>query len=171
MVQACREHVRAAGWDDVVVGRAAIEELQRPDGEAADVVVALGAVLGYATGAAARHRTMEVVAGLLRPGGALTAVVQQRHGRPDWALYFAVRSLLEHTPLLHDGVGNRRSRHGDGSVLFHHYDAEELSRLATGAGFDDVHVSSLRQWARERGARLPRRSPNPLILHAVAATR
>jgi SAM-dependent methyltransferase len=171
MVQTCREHVRVNGWDDVVVGRAAIDELQRPDGEAADVVVALGAVLGYATDAAAREQAMAVIAGLLRPGGALTAVVQQRHGRPDWSLYFAARSLLERTPLLHDGQGNRRSRHGDGSVLFHHYDAPELSRLAAGAGFDDVRVTSLRSWARDHGARLPRRSPNPLILHAVAATR
>lgn len=169
MVQACQEHVAAAGWPDVKVGQAAIEDLERPGGTPADVVVALGAVLGYGTDHAARRRTVAAIAALLRPGGGFAAVVQQRNGRPDWAVYFAVRSVLQHTPWVNDGDGNRRSRHGSGSVLFHHYGAGELAELVQEAGFVDVEVSSLRSWARRRGVRLPFRSPNPLILTATAA--
>ncbi len=168
MVQACREHVVDSGWDDVVVGQAAIDELERPGGVPADVVIALGAVLGYGTDPPARRRTLAAIAALLRPGGGFTAVVQQRNGRPDWALYFAARSLLERTPWGSDGDGNRRSRHGSGSVLFHHYRAQELVDLVEAAGFTDVRVTSLRTWARSRDAHLPWRSPNPLILTAVA---
>lgn len=169
MVDACRAHVRSQEWPDVEVGRCAVADLARPDGVAADVVIALGAVLGYGTTPEERRRSCSVLAALLRPGGALAAVVQQRHGRPDWSLYFALRAVRERTPWRGDGDGNRRSRHGDSSVLFHHFGAEELEDLLRSAGFTEVDVRSLRSWGRANGVRIPLRSPNPLIVTATVA--
>lgn len=167
MVQACRQHVTRSGWQDVIVNTSSIEDLERPGGESADLVVALGAVLGYSTDESQRCRSVGRISSLLRDGGAFAGVVQQRNGRPDWALYFAARSLLERTPWCNHGIGNRRSRHGSGSVLFHHYTPAELIDLFAREGFTDVQVGSLRAWARQREATVPLRSPNPLVLTAT----
>lgn len=167
MVGACRERVAAEGWSDVRVGRAAVDELAPPDGVRADVVVALGAVLGYGTRPDTRRRSLDTVAGLLRPGGTLVAVVQQRNGRLDWAIYFAVRDLWRAASGSRRSTGNRRSRHGASSVEFHHYTVNELEQLLSASGFAAVEISSLRAWARARGNPLPRRSPNPLIVLAT----
>lgn len=168
MVRACGEHAHARGWFDVHVGQRAVADVRPTDTAAADVVVALGAVLGYDTTPESRRRTARALADLSRPGAGLAAVVQQRYGRPDWGFYFAVRSAAGLMTARSASIGNRHSRHGSASVAFHHFTSRELNSLLTDAGFVDVSVTSLRSWARATGASVPLRSPNPLIVTATA---
>jgi SAM-dependent methyltransferase len=168
MVEACRARVQAEQWTDVVVEQAEVTTLRPQDGRHADLVVALGAVLGYGITAEDRRRAVDAIAGVLRPGGTLAAVVQQRNGRPDWAAYFAVLGVVRHAPWSDLGPGNRHSRHGDGAVVFHHYRPQEVRSLLERAGFGEVDVTSLKAWGRRTGSRIPATSPNPLLVTATS---
>ena len=165
MVEAARSRVAADGLDGVEVGCADVADLL-PDKGAADAVIAINAVLSYLVTADHRRRSVRATFGLLRPGGALAAVVQQRNGRADWALWFALRGLAARTRTAHGGPGDRTNVQGDMKLLVHHYSRRELVRTFTGAGFTDLDVLSLRRWARGHGDRVPLRSPNPLMLTA-----
>lgn len=165
MVEACRRHVVDQGLTDVDVGCRDLTELTAADGPA-DVVVLLNAVLCYLGDTDTRQQAAVALRALLRPGGTLAAVVHQPNGRPDWATWFAARGLLARLGLLPGGPGDRRIEHGEASMLFHHYRPAELVEMLGAAGMDDVRVQSLRSWARRTGHRIPRRSPNPLLILA-----
>jgi hypothetical protein len=77
--------------------------------------------------------------------------------------------LLEQARLRRLGAGNRPSRHGDATVLFHHFTRRELTASLERASFSDLDVRSLRQWAKQHRLRLPRTSPNPLIAVATSS--
>lgn len=165
MVDACRRHVAERGLTDVTVECRDITELTAGDGPA-DVVVLLNAVLCYLGDPATRRDAAAAVRLLMRPGGTLAAVVHQPNGRPDWAAWFAARGVLTRVGLLDGGPGDRRIRHGDASMLFHHYRPREMVGWLTAAGMPDVRVRSLRSWARATGHHIPVRSPNPLLVLA-----
>jgi ubiquinone/menaquinone biosynthesis C-methylase UbiE len=167
MVDACRRHIERHGWDDVTAERAAIDDAPVPDGSV-DLVIALGAVLGYGRTTTERAAMVADLRRQCRQGAGLAVVVQQRYGRPDWSVYFTVSSLLTALSLRSVGSGNRVSRHGDAGTVFHHYSASELTGLLRDEGFDDVRAEPLRQWARRNGQRVPLRSPNPLLVTATA---
>ena len=166
MVEACRQFVERQGIANVVVELSDAADLDRGDAdEAADVVIALGAVLGYSTTPTLQRAVLTAFGALLRPGGSVVLVVQQRYGRPDWAAWFAGRAVLATVTGGHLGTttGNRASRHESSSVVFHHYTRSELRSQLAQSGFDDVAIMSLRQWGRADRRRIPLRSPNPLI--------
>lgn len=169
MAESCREHVRHEGLTDITVHHGAIDQVPERVTEPADLVIALGAVLGYGTTPEQRRRDLRALRSSCRAGAGLAAVVQQRHGRPDWSMYFSLAELLERTPLRSRGAGNRSSRHGRAAVLFHHFSRRELAHELERADFAQIDITSLRQWGRPSGRRPPLRSPNPLI--AVASAR
>jgi len=166
MVEACRELVAQQGWGDVVVDQADVVELTAAAGPA-DLAILVNAVLCYVNTQERRVAAVSALHSVLRPGGALAIVVHQRNGRPDWAGYFALRALAVRFGLADGQAGDRRIRHDSRTMLFHHYTPGELRRLLAAGGFDEVHVRSLRSWARATGHRIPRRSPNPLLVVAV----
>ncbi|MBS1838536.1 MAG: class I SAM-dependent methyltransferase [Actinobacteria bacterium] len=167
MVEACQARIDQAGWDDVTVRLATIQEIAGRIDRPADLVVGLSAVLCYEPDVAGRHRNLRSLHDMCRPGAGLAVVVQQQRGRRAWGPYFALMSLLEHTPLRDRGVGNRPSRYGDAAVLLHHYGRRELRDLLQQEGFDACSIESLREWAGPRNRQVPRRSPNPLVATAT----
>lgn len=168
MVAGCEDLIRCAGWNDITVARASIDEIPGLMEQPADAVIALAAVLCYIPLSTDRLATFRAMHAMCRPGGGLAAVVQQRHARPLWGAYFAYASLLERSGLRHRGEGNRPSSYGDVAVMLHHYGRHELDDLLHVAGFADRHIQSLRRWASSNHRRIPRRSPNPLIAVATA---
>ena len=169
MVEACRSLVEREGIDDVELHQGDLLDVARVGDEPADVLIALGAVLGYLSDPPDREAATDALRRLARTGAGLAAVVQQRAGRPDWATWFALRSVAQVITRRGPGHGNRRSWHADQSTRFHHYTRRELAQLTARHSFTDVEIRSLRQWARGRSDRLPLRSPNPLILNATAS--
>lgn len=167
MVEACRARIEQAGWNDVTVRQAMIQEIPELIDQPADLVVGLSAVLCYEPDVAGRHRNLRSLHDMCRPGTGLAVVVQQKHGRPTWGLYFTVLSLLERTRLRDRGHGNRSSRYGDVAVLLHHYGRQELRDLLHQEGFEASRIESLREWAAPRNRQVPRRSPNPLVATAT----
>ena len=163
MVEAARSYVDDARLEGVEVDSSDVADLSRSAG-AADVVIAINAVLSYLTTPDHRHRSASAVFELLRAGGSLAVVVQQRNGRADWALWFALRSLATRLGLAPGGAGDRFNGQGRTRLLVHHYSKRELAQLFRAVGFADLHVQSLRQWSRGEGTRVPLRSPNPLML-------
>jgi SAM-dependent methyltransferase len=166
MIDACRRHVERTGMERIELSTAALADLT-PDAGRADLVVAINAVLCYLTTPHERARGLSALADLVRPGGALVVVVQQRNGRPDWAAFFALRALATRVGLAPGAPGDRRNDDGEAALLVHHYRPSELRGLLHDAGFADVQVVSLRAWGRRHGHRIRRRSPNPLLLTAV----
>jgi hypothetical protein len=168
MAEACRQHVHHEGLSGITVHHGAIDQIPERVTDPADVIIALGAVLGYGTTPEGRRRDLRALRSSCRTGAGVAAVVQQRNGRPDWSLYFAVTSVMERARLRTRGGGNRASRHGSATVLFHHFGRRELTSALGEGAFAEIEVRSLRQWARARGSRPPLRSPNPLIAVASA---
>lgn len=168
MVRAARRLVTERGWSDVTVLHGSLIDVRRIGGRPADVVVALGAVLGYCVTADEQLAALRTIRSSARDGAGIALVVQQRFGRPDWSAWFATHWLLGRAGVSDRTPGTRRSRHGSTSVLFHHYTRKELRSLLRAAGFDDAVVGSLRDWCRRRGLSLSPRSPNPLLAHASA---
>ncbi len=166
MIDACRRHVERAGLERIELATAALADLT-PDAGRADLVVAINAVLCYLTTPQERERGAAALADLVRPGGTLAVVVQQRNGRPDWAVFFGLRALATRAGLAPGAPGDRRNDDGDAALLVHHYRPSELRALLHQAGFTDVQIVSLRAWGRRHGHRIRRRSPNPLLLTAV----
>ncbi|MFN7147890.1 MAG: class I SAM-dependent methyltransferase [Microthrixaceae bacterium] len=166
MIDACRRHVVRARLERVELSTAALEDLS-PDAGRADLVVAINAVLCYLTTPRERERGVAALADLVRPGGTVAVVVQQRNGRADWAVFFALRGLATRVGLAPGATGDRRNHDGEAALLVHHYRPSELRALLLDVGFTDVEVVSLRAWGRRHGHRIRRRSPNPLLLTAV----
>ncbi|MEX0768737.1 MAG: class I SAM-dependent methyltransferase [Microthrixaceae bacterium] len=166
MVQACEALIQAQGMTNLSVGQADITELgkHRPH---ADLVVLLNAVLCYVTSLKEQLCAFEALHSLLRPGGTIAAVVHQRNGRPDWALWFAARSLLSACSLVKGSAGDRKISHGNSTMLFHHFTLKEVGSLLSTVGFEQVSMSSLRQWSKSSGHKIPLNSPNPLLVTAV----
>lgn len=169
MVDACQGFVDRAGLRDVTVACRDVADLDAADGPA-DVVVLLNAVLCYVGPASARARAAAALRSVLRPGGTLAAVVHQPRGRPDWAAWFAARALLTRLGALPGASGDRRIRHGTESMLFHHFRPDEITDLLARSGFERTSVTSLRSWGRSTGHAIPLRSPNPLMVLAVAGS-
>lgn len=168
MVDACSRRIDQAGWNDVTVRQATIQQLPELLAEPADLVVGLSAVLCYDADPDGRRQNLRALRSMCRTGAGIAVVVQQRHGRPGWAAYFATLAMLERAHLRHRGVGNRPSRYGEAAVLLHHYGRAELGELMDDARFTDHRIESLRDWAEPDRRRVPRRSPNPLIATATA---
>lgn len=166
MIDACRRHVERTGLERIELSTAALADLS-PDAGRADLVVAINAVLCYLTTDDERARGVAALADLVRPGGALAVVVQQRNGRPDWAAFFALRAVATRLGMAPGAPGDRRNDDGEAALLVHHYRPSELRTLLHGVGFTDVEILSLRAWGRRHGHRIRRRSPNPLLLTAV----
>jgi len=166
MVQACAAFIQDQGLTNLSVGQADIADLgnHRPQ---ADLVVLLNAILCYVTSKNDHKRALSAVHSLLRPGGTIAAVVHQRNGRPDWALWFAARSLLSAMSVVDGDAGDRRISHGSSTMLFHHFTPKELAVLLSNAGFEQVRICSLRNWSRRTGHGIPLQSPNPLLITAV----
>lgn len=168
MVDRCRTFVDRAGLDGVHVEVGDLTDLE-PAGTPADLVIGINAVCCYLTSRDARRRGATTMADLLRPGGAVAIVVQQRNGRPDWATWFALRALVARLGLAPGEPGDRVNGHGEDSLLVHHYGRGELRQMFTAAGFDTIHIESLRHWGRRAQEPVPLRSPNPLLMTAVRA--
>jgi SAM-dependent methyltransferase len=167
MVAAARRQVDDTGLEGIEVHVGDITG-DHPRGERpADLVVATNAVLCYPHGSRGRELAFASLASLARPGAALMAVVQQRNGRPDWAVWFAARDALVRLGLVAGGPGDRRNERDGASLLVHHYGVAELRSELERAGFHDAAVRSLRSWARREGRKVPLRSPNPLVVTAV----
>lgn len=169
MIDACRRRIAEAGIRRCVVNVASIDSVQVS--EPFDVVVGLNAAYSYLADRSDRLRGFANTGDILRPGGVMAAVVQQRNGRPDWAVWFAARSLAARIGLLPPGSApTHMSRLGTFAVAVHHSTPSELRRELEASGFDGVEIASLRMWAAgDRTAasrRLPIRSPNPLIVLA-----
>jgi SAM-dependent methyltransferase len=165
MVDRCRRFVARSDLGAVHVRCGDLTDLPA-DVPPADLVVGVNAVCSYLTSATARARAAASMARLLRPGGAVAVVVQQRRGRPDWALWFAIRSFATRLRLAPGEPGDRINGHGDDRLLVHHYTARELRRMFHRAGFEEIELQSLRSWGRSRGRPVPTGSPNPLLLTA-----
>lgn len=166
MIERCRQTARRLQVDDVQFEVAAIRDAERHP--SVDVAVAFGAVLSYPIGDDDRLATLRGIRSLLRPGGAVALVVQQRNGRPDWAAWFAGRGVAHRLGAFRLAPGDRVASDGDASLAFHHYSRRELTGLLARCGFTELWVASLREWARSTGHRIPRQSPNPLLVLATA---
>lgn len=165
MVAVCRERVRAAGLQ-VEVSTRSMSSLTSSDGPA-DVIVSLGAVLGCITPASERTAALRGAHRVLRPGGVLALVVNQRRGRPDWAIWFGLRDLVVRPFRAGDEAGDRYSGPPGRSSRHHHFTRRELRRALRSAGFKEAAMGSLRSRTRPSRQRPPARSPNPLVCLAV----
>lgn len=168
MVEACKEHIDAHGWSDVTVAKATIREAAAVVDGTADVVVALSALLCYFPTAKERAENFRALRRMCRRGAGLAIVVQQQHGRLIWRPYFFGMAILERTGIRNRGFGNRISSFNEVAVLLHHYLRQEVLGLLEATGFGVTSIRSLREWAVESGRCIPRRSPNPLIITAIA---
>jgi SAM-dependent methyltransferase len=168
MVHRCREHLATAGLGDVEVAVRAASGLGPDDGPA-QLVVAVGGVVGCIVPGDERRRSIAALASTLAPGGAMALVAQQRRGRPDWALWFAARDVLVAPWRRGEEPGDRRSGYGGTAGLHHHVTRRELRSLLTDAGLEVLQLESLRRYAARDGMRIPRTSPNPLVALARRA--
>ena len=166
MVRACAAFIQERGLTNITIGQADIVDLGSQVHKA-DLVVLLNAILCYVNTQQDRCRALLALHGLLRPGGTIAVVVHQPNSRPDWALWFGIRSMLCSLSLAEGSSGDRRISHGESTMLFHHFRPNELRRLLTDSGFEQIRIRSLRAWSRETGHRIPLRSPNPLMITAV----
>lgn len=165
MVAVCRERAQAEGLD-VEVSTRPMSSLTSSDGPA-DVMVSLGAVLGCITPASERSVALRGAHQTLRPGGVLAIVVNQRRGRPDWAVWFGFRDLLVRPFRVGDEAGDRYSGPTRRSSRHHHFTRRELRRVLRSEGFEVAEMGSLRSRLRGHGRRPPPRSPNPLVCLAI----
>ncbi|MEI7886856.1 MAG: class I SAM-dependent methyltransferase [Actinomycetes bacterium] len=166
MVLACTKFIEEQGLTNMSVAQADISDLGSQSAQA-DLAVMLNAIFCYVNTTEDRELALNSLHRLLRPGGTIAAVVHQRNGRADWAIWFGLRSLLTRVAAVAGAPGDRRISHGNSAMLFHHFRPNELRSLLSSAGFDHIEIRSLRAWSRETGHRIPLRSPNPLMVVAV----
>lgn len=164
MVEACRRRVRELGTDRVRVECGAIADLTAPN--PFDLVVGFNAVMSYPQPASERARSFAGSIQLLRPGGVAAFVVQQRYGRPDWAVWFLLRKLATALPRVRFDPTNHLSVLDGTGVEVHHFSARELTAELRSAGYGDIECESVRAWSRRAGTHIPTRSPNPLVVIA-----
>ncbi|MEZ5321865.1 MAG: class I SAM-dependent methyltransferase [Microthrixaceae bacterium] len=165
MVDACRRRIADRSLDRCSAERGDVAELR--DGGPFDMLVAFNAALCYPQPAGRRAAAFANTAHLLRPGGVLMAVLQQRNARPDWALWFAARRAIRRIGLLRVDPDDHLSVLDGTAVPVHHYSPGELRRMAAEAGYAEVRIESIRAMGRRLGFAVPWRSPNPVVMTAI----